>query len=111
MPVAVLSPATVGSGMGKLVRDLIPALIEAEGLRPRTSRVSGPELRRRLFEKLAEEALELERDPCAEELADCLEVLRAIATEHALSWDEAERLRLEKRERRGGFERGWVLEG
>ncbi|MFQ3418584.1 hypothetical protein P9426_23445, partial [Escherichia coli] len=46
-----------------------------------------------------------------EELADIAEVLYAIAEANGTSRDELERLRLTKREERGGFERKLLLVG
>ena len=45
-----------------------------------------------------------------EELADVLEVLKAIASELGQPWDEIETTAAEKRAERGGFEAGIWLE-
>ncbi len=45
----------------------------------------------------------------AEEIADVLEVLRALSVAAGLDWDEIEQLRLSKIEERGRFEKGiWL---
>jgi predicted house-cleaning noncanonical NTP pyrophosphatase (MazG superfamily) len=44
-----------------------------------------------------------------EELADVLEVLRALADELEVPWDDVERERVRKRDERGAFHDGWLL--
>jgi Uncharacterized conserved protein len=93
------------SAREKLVRDKIPELY-AEG----TYRVARPdEYAALLRDKLVEETGEYlaARDP--EELADVLEVVRALARTHGLDLADLERLRAEKAARRGGFAGGVVL--
>ncbi|WP_224449116.1 nucleoside triphosphate pyrophosphohydrolase [Haloprofundus salilacus] len=94
----------------KLVRDDIPRIIRESGERPVTNVADGEEYRRRLAEKLVEEAEEFAESRDTEELADVCEVVDAIR--EALGVDDAEldRLRREKRDARGGFGRGIVLE-
>ena len=94
----------------KLVRDRIPEIVEADGETPVTRRVDGDDYRARLFEKLAEEAAELEAEPSVEELADVTEVVRAIRLELGVDVAELERVREAKASERGGFEAGVVLE-
>ena len=93
--------------MGKLVRDRISEIIHARGGIADTRVLGATEYREELFRKLSEESYELavanEAD-VAEELADVLEVLRALAAEHGLDWRLIERLRDSKRDERGGFE-------
>ena len=45
-----------------------------------------------------------------EELADLLEVMSAVAAARGSSLDEVERIRLGKKEKRGGFEKKILLE-
>lgn len=94
----------------KLVRDDIPAVIEADGEQPVTHVAEGDEYERRLFEKLEEETAELREDRSADELADVLEVLDAIRVRLGVEEDELARIREEKAEVRGRFEEGVVLE-
>ena len=63
----------------KLVRDQIPAIIAKKGDSVRVRRLSGDKLFEALTDKLLEEAAEFANDPSAEELADVLEVVEALA--------------------------------
>lgn len=93
------------SAWEKLVRDRIPELY-AEG----TYRVAEPGERAALLRaKLLEETEEYLAAPDPEELADVLEVVRALARAHGIDLAELERLRAEKAARRGGFDGGVVL--
>jgi predicted house-cleaning noncanonical NTP pyrophosphatase (MazG superfamily) len=69
---------------------------------------------RRMLAKLQEESDELRAaaSPAeqSEELADVLEVLKAIASELGQPWHEVESTAAEKRAERGGFEAGIWLE-
>lgn len=94
----------------KLVRDDIPAVIEADGETPVAHTVAGDAFRDRLFEKLDEEVAELREDESAEELADVRDVLAAIQRALGVDDDELEAIRTTKNEERGGFEAGVVLE-
>ena len=94
----------------KLVRDGIPAIIEADGEVPVTHVVDGDAYEERLFEKLDEETTELREEPSADELADVLEVLDALREQLGVDEDELERVRAEKAAERGRFDDGVVLE-
>ncbi|MFC4553151.1 MULTISPECIES: nucleoside triphosphate pyrophosphohydrolase [Halorussus] len=95
----------------KLVRDEIPRVVRDNGETPVTRVVEGEAYRRRLREKLCEEAAEfLESDGDPEEFADVLEVLDAIRAAETFEEGEVERLRETKADERGRFERGVVLE-
>ena len=97
---------------GKLVRDRIPEIIRADGRRP-VVEVLPPERRRRaLLDKLVEEAAEAagaDESHLAEELADVLEVVRALAAEVGLDADDVQALADRKRAERGGFDGGCFL--
>ncbi|MBP1987647.1 nucleoside triphosphate pyrophosphohydrolase [Halolamina salifodinae] len=94
----------------KLVRDDIPAVIEADGETPVTHVVDGDAYEERLFEKLAEETAELRAEPSADELADVLEVLDALRRQLGVDEDELEAVREKKAAERGRFDDGVVLE-
>ncbi len=94
----------------KLVRDDIPAVIEADGETPVTHTVDGHEYEQRLFEKLDEETAELRDEPSADELADVFEVLDALRVQLGVDEDELERLREEKAAECGRFDDGIVLD-
>ena len=89
----------------KLIRDRIPDIIKRQG-RQCTVRQpeSEEELRLLLKAKMLEELDELWESPSAEEAADILEVLRATCTYFNINWRQVMTARMEKNERRGGFE-------
>jgi len=97
----------------KLVRDAIPAKIEEHGERANLARIAKQEARTALAIKLFEEAQELlnANDPkeVTTELADLLEVVRALAAATGSDWDEVQRVAEEKRGARGSFARNVVL--
>lgn len=87
----------------KLVRDKIPDIIRGEGKTAVCAVLSAQEMQAHLACKLCEEAEEYRASLEAEELADVLEVLYAIAVERGISRAELEALRARKAETRGGF--------
>ena len=90
-------------GYDKLVRDRVPAIIEATGRRCETRVLDEAEYARRLDEKLVEELSEYRQSGDVAELVDLVEVVRAIAESRGIGWEELERWRQIKREERGGF--------
>lgn len=94
----------------KLVRDNIPAIIEAKGETPVTHIAEQTEYRDKLFEKLLEEAREVAEDRNPEEVADLLEVIDAICIEMGFDRSEIEQIKERKRAERGGFERRIILD-
>lgn len=96
---------------GKLVRDNIPAIIKADNQTPITRQLDAVEFRRKLLEKLVEEATELlESDGDIEERADVAEVLKALDDVLGYTDDEIEITRTHKALKRGGFEQRIFLE-
>jgi predicted house-cleaning noncanonical NTP pyrophosphatase (MazG superfamily) len=95
----------------KLVRDRIPEIVAATGRRPVTRIAEPEEYRRRLEDKIREELAELCEPGArrAEELADLLEVLYALAELEGLTLGELESLRACKAEQNGGFQNRVVL--
>lgn len=95
----------------KLVRDEIPAIIEADNQTPITRQLGTVEFRRKLLEKLVEEANELlDSDGDIGERADVAEVLKALDTVLGYTNDEIETARVQKAIKRGGFEQRIFLE-
>ncbi len=109
-PVASAQPEAVGTVYRKLVRDRIPELIAGQGKRCATKVLAEAEFAQALDQKLQEELAEYLADGSLAELADLVEVVRAIVAIKGVTWEDFERLRLEKREQRGGFERRLWLE-
>lgn len=97
--------------MGKLVRDLIPQIIEADGKTPVIRIMDDEEYLRELERKLNEEVQEYMQDGSIEEMADVLEVLRAICIARGHTLEELESIRKKKAEQRGGFEKKIYWEG
>ncbi|MFC7643839.1 hypothetical protein ACFQX6_26015 [Streptosporangium lutulentum] len=92
--------------MGKLVRDRIPDIIRERGGDPAVTVLGEVDYRRALLEKLFEESTELSEASAtevAEEIADVLEVLRAIADVHGHEWRDIEKIAEVKRAERGAF--------
>lgn len=97
----------------KLVRDLVPALIQQGGEVAVTRILDDAEYGASLFTKLGEEANELRTAPPQErleELADVLEVVRALAGHFGHTLDEVQAAADAKAAVRGGFEQRLWLE-
>jgi predicted house-cleaning noncanonical NTP pyrophosphatase (MazG superfamily) len=97
----------------KLVRDQIPEIIQSEGRRPVTRVLDEASYHQALLAKLIEEAQEASLatdDDLPGELADVLEVLRALTVTAGMSWPQLLALAEDKRSRRGGFRRRIFLE-
>lgn len=94
----------------KLVRDKIPELMQREGRVGVVTHITGASLDLQLRQKLIEEAHEVvnasDREDLIEELADVMEVLDVLAKLHAIDPDSIEARRVQKKEKRGGFEKG-----
>ncbi len=94
----------------KLVRDRIIEIIEKKGEEPTYHTLSNKEYLAELHKKLFEEANEFIEQDDKEELADVLEVLYAIAKIKKIDLNEVEKIRLEKHQKRGGFDKKIFLE-
>jgi predicted house-cleaning noncanonical NTP pyrophosphatase (MazG superfamily) len=97
----------------KLIRDRIPQIIEAGGHRPVTHVLDEESYHAALLAKLVEEAQEASTAAANElssELADVVEVLRALAVTVRITWDELLSLAADKRSQRGGFDQRLFLE-
>ena len=94
----------------KLVRDKIPEIIKAKGGESKTHIAEEAEYKDKLNAKLREEVEEFLKEHDPEELADVLEVLRAIADSNKLDWAEIEDIRKKKQDERGGFAERIILD-
>ncbi len=104
----------LGEGMeiieyNKLVRDKIPEIIEADGKTPIIKSIDGLKLKQALVKKLTEEGEEYLESLETEEIADLLEILHGLMEAQGVSYEEVERIRLSKKEERGGFSQGLIL--
>lgn len=92
----------------KLIRDRLPAIMQADGLTTFERALPLPDFQAALAAKLVEEAHEVaaaqSRAELVEELADVAEVILALAAAHAIDPAEVEAARLAKRDSRGGFD-------
>ncbi|HEY2356638.1 MAG TPA: nucleoside triphosphate pyrophosphohydrolase [Phenylobacterium sp.] len=92
----------------KLIRDKLPAMMQAQGLKVFTRRLDDAEFIARLKDKLVEEAIEARsatsRTDLIDELADLGEVVVALAQAAGVTQQEIEARRLAKRHERGGFD-------
>lgn len=94
----------------KLVRDLVPQLIEADGNEAVTRVLEHEEYFQALKDKLLEEVEEYRESEDPEELADIIEVIRSLLEMHVITYDELEQIRHRKIEENGGFAQKIYLE-
>ena len=94
----------------KLVRDGVPAAIEASGDTYSVHRASDEEFLNKLREKLQEEVNEFSIQPSINELADILEVLYALAEQMGASASTLDGARVDKARRLGSFRDRIILE-
>ncbi len=104
---------TVRPFAGRLVRDFIPDLVKEAGHQVTFRPLSDEEKPRFLKEKVLAEAAQL-RDADTgnekEEIADVLETLETLIRARGYDRDSLKQVKDAKRKRRGGFEKGWVVE-
>lgn len=92
----------------KIVLDLMPEIIAAEGRVPVVRTLDAAATREALIAKLSEEGAELLAampDDAAGELADLPEVVRALAAEYDIDWEVVVRSADDKAVGRRGFSR------
>ena len=89
----------------KLVRDKILEIIKANRQKPTHKILTADEYAVELTKKLVEEVEEYKKDKNTDELADIMEVVYALASLHSCTAEELEKIRAEKAEKRGGFEK------
>ena len=94
----------------KLVRDNIPEIMIKNGAKPVTKILSDDEYLNELNKKLQEELTEYLLDGNIEELADLEEVLLAILKLKNISLEEFNKIRIEKVNKRGAFDKKIFLE-
>ena len=90
----------------KAVRDKIPQIIESSGKNCNVKKLSDSEFLAELEKKLVEELNEYQESKDVEELADILEVIYRISE---LKEVNLHKIRQEKIEKRGGFEKNLFL--
>lgn len=93
----------------KLVRDLIPDIIEKSGKKCSIEILSDDEYLMAIDAKLDEELAEYHKDQNIEELADLLEVIYAAARARGYSVEDLENIRVKKAQERGAFDNRILL--
>ena len=93
----------------KLVRDRIPEIIETSGKTCVTEILPDDEYLRMIDTKLDEELAEYHKDQNIEELADLMEVIYAAAIARGYTIEQLEKVRAEKAEKRGAFQKKILL--
>jgi len=93
----------------KLVRDKIPEILDQKGISYEKRIASPEEYKQELIKKLREEAEEFTATPSQEELADIIEAIEFL--KKLPEYQDVESVRLEKLEKRGGFEQRIILKG
>ena len=94
----------------KLVRDKIPNIIAVDGKNPVVRIASQDEFSNMILQKMSEELLEFHENPSVEEAADMYEVFLAILSNWNFELSEVIKAAVLKKENRGSFEKGVVLE-
>ena len=93
----------------KLVRDLIPEIIQTAGKTCVTEVLSDEGYLRMIDAKLDEELSEYHKDQNIEELADLLEALYAATKARGYTLEQLEAVRADKAAERGTFEKKLLL--
>lgn len=94
----------------KLVRDKIPEIIMRSGKRPVFRRAQGEELKQYTGAKILEEAKEFAQSGDLDELIDLLEAIYFRLQLEGISAHETQERMAKKRQERGGFSGGVILE-
>ena len=113
IPLTAVHPPIEVTRHEKIVRDLIPTIIRRAGGVARVRTLPSDEAITLLIQKLIEEsyeAWESDREHLAGELADILEVVDALREHTGIAGEELERIRENKRAKRGGFQNLIFLE-
>lgn len=94
----------------KLVRDKIPSIIRKNGKIPVTRTLDNKAVIKALRNKLDEEIKEFDEKNDLAELADVLEVIYNISKKYGFSEAYLNKIRIDKIEERGSFDRNIFLE-
>jgi len=99
--------------LDKLVRDKIPSLVTKDGGSYSLQLLSPLEHQTEITKKLIEEVNEYSeatnREKSLDELVDIVELAYSAAALHGLSQQQFEELRLQKKQLKGGFQKGIYL--
>ena len=93
----------------KLVRDKIPEILDKKGITYEKRIASKKEYKIALIKKLEEETQEFQEEGSPEELADVLEVVKALLK--LPDYKNVEKIRIQKEKERGSFNKKIILKG
>ena len=93
----------------KAIRDKIPEIIKESGSKCNVRTLSDKEFLEKMEKKLDEEVAEYHQSKSVEEIADIMEVLERIAELRGTSVEELMRVKEEKAQKRGKFEKNLFL--
>jgi predicted house-cleaning noncanonical NTP pyrophosphatase (MazG superfamily) len=94
----------------KLVRDRIPEILDAEGKEYSIVKCEDDDILAYAKKKLLEEAMEFVENPCAEEAADIIEILKFMCSRIGVYEIQVEAAAISKYARKGGFGENYILE-
>lgn len=94
----------------KLVRDRIPEILDAEGKEYSIVKCEDDDILAYAKKKLLEEAMEFVENPCAEEAADIIEILKFMCSRMGVYEIQIEAAAISKYARKGGFQENYILE-
>lgn len=89
----------------KLIRDYNVKLMEDKGCKVSYEILDDERYGEELDKKLKEEVIEFLESYNIEEMADIMEVIYAIMDYRGITMDDVEKIRIEKRERKGAFKK------
>ena len=99
--------------LNKLVRDKVPSLVTKDGgsysLKLLSPLEHQHEITKKLFEELNEYIVATSKEEAIEELVDIVELIYAAVKLHDVSLEEFEEIRLNKKKKKGDFEKGIYL--
>ena len=93
----------------KAIRDKIPEIIRESGSKCNIKTLSDKEFLEKMEKKLDEEVAEYHQSKSVEEIADIIEVLERVAALRGTSVEELMRIKEEKAQKRGKFEKNLFL--
>ncbi len=92
------------------MRDKIPRILESRNIPYKSHVANNEEYEEKLYEKLLEEAKEVQKEKTIDEIADVLEVIYAIMDLNRFHAKDVEMARKKKLEERGGFTQRIILQ-
>ena len=94
----------------KLVRDGVPATLMSNGQAPSTHIADDAEYMEMLKKKLIEVALLFEKDDTVENIAEIMELIKAISDHKQITYDQIKMARMTIKERIGGYQGRTILD-